>query len=96
MRFVYRDQFLVFDPEIFPPPAPAAAVPRITPFLDVDQGHFHAEALVWKDASEMHHFMEQIEDRSAFGAPPPVDNGAVLLARLTSVFCTMIGLTTTT
>ena len=41
-----------------PPPAPAAAVTRITPFFDVNQRNFESQALVGKDACEMHHFME--------------------------------------
>ena len=75
VRLVNGDQLLVFHLVVVPPPATATAMARITPLLDVDQGHFQGQSLVRKRPREMDQLVEQVEDRAPFrtlaAAAPP-------------------------
>src|SRR5438093_1351959 len=64
-------QSLVFDDMIVLPPATAATVSRIAPFLDFHERRMNRQPRMRKDAREMHQFMEQIKDAAALGAQPP-------------------------
>ena len=50
VRGMHGHELLVFDLVVVAPPAAASAMARITPLLDVDQGHFQRQPPVGKHA----------------------------------------------
>ena len=75
---MHGHEFLVFDLVVGKSPTATTTVTRITPLLDVNQGHLQRQPLVGKHPGEMNQFVEQIEERASLGAYAPVRDRSIL------------------